>query len=101
MALAASVTGDGNLVSYEKNERIYFVVTRAAKYKYTETKTVTIKEWTAVTEAAATTWVNAEPDEFESRRHRESSRIVGSYTAESVIEETTLTVEEVVDEEEA
>lgn len=92
MALADEVTGDGYLVSSSSTSTSYRVVTAASGvYKYTQTKTQTVHRWVALTASAATTWLEGEKAEGESRAISEDQRVLGSYIAEKTTETITLT----------
>jgi hypothetical protein len=87
MALASTVSGDGTLVSYEPDERAWYVaMASGGRTKYTETTVTTVREWYALTEAAATTWANATRAAGESRKIDRVSKVSGGeYKAVSTI----------------
>jgi len=84
MALATTVTGDGILVSRGKDTRAWSVVYLAFGVRnFQEVITREVREWVALTETAATTYVNlnAQPEGDGEYTYgmSEQDRIVGAY----------------------
>lgn len=91
MALAAAVSGAGILVSSGSVSKVFRVAAMNNLVVFTETKTTTVREWVALTMAAAIAWRDGEKATGESREIAEDNRIIGSYKATSTTETTTLT----------
>jgi hypothetical protein len=85
MALADSVTGDGILVSYSADINTWQVLAFTGKWLYTETTSEEVREWVALTEAAAKAAAEAAsqsgltPPAVASYVASEDNRVVGSY----------------------
>lgn len=98
MALAPSVTGDGQVQSSGGDPRIYRVFSQSSGklYQYVESKTTVVTKWPAITKAAGDAWLADLPwAEGEGRYVILDNPVLGSYIAESTIETVTTTKTEI------
>ncbi len=83
MGLATSTSGDGILVSHDTEIREFTVFLAGIGTKYRVTKSTVIREWVAVTQAAAQAKIDS-PDSppsgtTYSYNMAETNRVVGAY----------------------
>lgn len=90
MALASSVKGDGDQISYEADVvRWYVMSATGVRVDYIKTVAREVLRWYSLTQAAAESWVDSAPA-GERRRSSQSVREVGAYDVESETETVTI-----------
>jgi len=99
MALAESIVGDGILVSYSADINRYAVSTGFTEYWAIETTVEEVREWVALTEAAAQAAAEAasqsglDPGQTASYVASEDNRVIGSYKLVKTITGKTMAYE--------